>query len=137
VAGADEHCLLISQVDDANPIIDMAPNVLLNSMSTNRANNQKYSLILTNSIGTRLDTKYINIEPIHWTINSSYAIVTSRSYIYIWHYSTGGLSRGALKKQSSEKLIFVDNPNAAVQLNSEDSSIVSVGSIEVKTSLIR
>ena len=59
-------------------------------------------------------------------MNSSYIVVASRSYFYIWNFQSM-VDRNSLKKQSFEKLVFIDNPNNSIQMKTDDPAIVAIG----------
>ncbi|XP_027606209.2 WD repeat-containing protein 35 isoform X1 [Pipra filicauda] len=45
-----------------------------------------YVLVLCNSIGTPLDPKYIDVEPLFVTMTTTHVIAASRGAFYIWQY---------------------------------------------------
>ncbi|XP_032877389.1 WD repeat-containing protein 35 isoform X1 [Amblyraja radiata] len=45
-----------------------------------------YVLVLCNSIGTPLDSKYIDIDPLFVTMTKTHVIVASKEAFYIWQY---------------------------------------------------
>ncbi|XP_032910663.1 WD repeat-containing protein 35 isoform X3 [Catharus ustulatus] len=46
----------------------------------------KYVLVLCNSIGTPLDPKYIDIEPLFVTMTKTHVIAASKEAFYVWQY---------------------------------------------------
>lgn len=48
----------------------------------------RHLLILCNAIGTPIDSKYIDIEPLHVTMTRYHVVVASEETVYIWQYST-------------------------------------------------
>uniref|UniRef100_A0A4W3H1F9 WD repeat-containing protein 35 n=1 Tax=Callorhinchus milii TaxID=7868 RepID=A0A4W3H1F9_CALMI len=46
----------------------------------------QYVLVLCNSIGTPLDSKYIDIDPLFVTVTKTHVIVASKEAFYIWQY---------------------------------------------------
>lgn len=42
---------------------------------------------LCNSIGTPVDTKTLNIQPLHVAMNASVVIVASQESFVVWHYT--------------------------------------------------
>ena len=132
VVGSGDNCVLISQADDSNTQANLASSMTL---TKNQQQQQQYVLVLCNSIGTPLESKYIDFQPNYWAMNSSHIVVASKSYFYIWNYQTM-VDRNSLKKQTFEKLVFIDNPNAQVQVKSDDLSTISIGhNIQVKINL--
>ncbi|NXO27829.1 WDR35 protein, partial [Cisticola juncidis] len=49
-------------------------------------NQPQYVLVLCNSIGTPLDPKYIDVEPLFVTMTKTHVIAASREAFYIWQY---------------------------------------------------
>ncbi|KAG5898787.1 hypothetical protein JTB14_010997 [Gonioctena quinquepunctata] len=81
----------------------------------------KYGLILYNTLGTPVDGKYINIEPICVTMNSYQVIAASKNNFIVWHYKTPkSITAGSARC----KMFHIDdNPSGAVEIIQElDSS---------------
>ena len=60
-----DHCLLVTKTEDSNNM---------------------WVLILCNSIGSPVDTKKINIEPLYASMNKTHIIIASSDSIYVWQY---------------------------------------------------
>nr|XP_006001165.1 PREDICTED: WD repeat-containing protein 35 isoform X1 [Latimeria chalumnae] len=60
-----DFCILATKADDSHP---------------------QYVLVLCNSIGTPLDSKYIDIEPLFVTMTRTHVIAASKEAFYIWQY---------------------------------------------------
>lgn len=136
VVGGGDHCVLISQSDDTS---STGSSIATAAASTNQALStknpnvlQQYALVLCNAIGTPLETKYIDIQPLFWSMNSTHIIVASKSYFYLWNFQSN-IDRNSLKKQTFERLAFIENPNNSVQMKSDDPSIISIGSSSMDT----
>jgi len=133
VAGGGDHCLLISQAEDSPAATAGTTTITQTQAASSAALSlkpnllQQYALVLCNSIGTPLESKYIDIEPLFWCMNSTHVVVASRSYFYLWNYQSN-VDRESLKRQTFERLAFIDSPNNSVQVKLEDPSIVSIGS---------
>lgn len=67
VAAAGDYCVLSTKTDN-DP-------------------SHPYVLILCNAIGTPIDSKYIDVEPINLTMTSTHVIVTSAECVYIWAHA--------------------------------------------------
>lgn len=138
IVGAGDNCALISQAEDPNAAnslgktsaaMAVSASLAINSMGTKSLQHQtQYAVVLCNSIGTPLEYKYIDFMPQYWAMNQTHIVVASRSYFYLWNYQSM-VERGGLKKpqQTFEKLVFIDNPNASVQIKTDDQAIVAVG----------
>lgn len=132
VIGSGDNCVLISQADDSTTQTNLAASATISKLQQQQ---QQYVLVLCNSIGTPLESKYIDIQPLYWAMNSSHIVVASKSYFYLWNYQAM-VDRNSLKRTTTEKIVYIDNPNASVQMKSDDPSIVSIGSaIQVETNL--
>ena len=63
--GYGDHCLLVTKTEDSN---------------------QMWVLILCNSIGSPIDTKNINIEPLYACMNKTHIFIASNDSVYVWQY---------------------------------------------------
>eukprot|EP01112_Ceratiomyxa_fruticulosa_P023110 TRINITY_DN8707_c0_g1_i1.p1 TRINITY_DN8707_c0_g1~~TRINITY_DN8707_c0_g1_i1.p1 ORF type:complete len:642 (-),score=109.58 TRINITY_DN8707_c0_g1_i1:206-2131(-) len=105
IRAAGDHCVLVTKTDDAS---------------------DQYILILCNSIGTPLDSKYTEVEPVSIAMNRGFVVIASESYVYMWQfrstqpmtpYSTTTTSTqptpsdslGMLRKESKEKFFHIDD----------------------------
>ncbi|GBG63808.1 hypothetical protein CBR_g39592 [Chara braunii] len=48
----------------------------------------QYILILCNAIGSPIDSKYLDIEPIHLAISETHVFAASEDIVYTWQYNT-------------------------------------------------
>ncbi|ELT97636.1 hypothetical protein CAPTEDRAFT_160931 [Capitella teleta] len=80
-----------------------------------RADDQagQFVLVLCNSIGTPLDSKYIDIEPMYVTMTRTHIIAASREAFYTWQFrnmkSLASLEVSGKRKAGSEKLYHIDD----------------------------
>nr|CAB3267696.1 WD repeat-containing protein 35 [Phallusia mammillata] len=94
VAAMDDHCCLATRSEE-----DIG----------------QYAVVLCNTIGTPLDSKFIDIEPLYMTMTSTHVVVASHEAIYTWQYQTSrslGLSHivtSQQRKDGREKLIHIDD----------------------------
>ncbi|XP_023690491.1 WD repeat-containing protein 35 isoform X2 [Paramormyrops kingsleyae] len=65
ISTCGDFCILATKADDSHP---------------------QFVLVLCNSIGTPLDSKYIDIEPLFVTMTKTHVIAASREAFYIWQY---------------------------------------------------
>lgn len=61
-----------------------------------------YVVSLCNSIGVNIESKYIPFQPIHIYVTQSYAVIASKSLVFIWGIS-GFIGSQMIKKQPYEK----------------------------------
>ncbi|MCQ2817045.1 MAG: hypothetical protein MJ252_07250 [archaeon] len=92
-----------------------------------KINEDNYLLILSNSIGSPVDNKIINIEPVIMCMNSTHCAITDKHYVYIWQFrgNEQGVENKSItfqgkefavnlltKKMMRELCFFIDNnPN--------------------------
>ena len=79
----------------------------------------QYLLILCNEIGTPVDSKYVNVEPLFVSITKYHVIVASEEVVYVWQYRTAvskltsyESSGGALairKKEGRERTFHISD----------------------------
>ena len=91
VVGGGDSCALISQADDSTSSLGQSSAALAVSQSlainSNRISHQtQYAIVLCNSIGTPIEYKYIDFQPLFWSMNSTHIVVASKSYFYLWNY---------------------------------------------------
>jgi len=86
-------------------------------------NSGQYILILCNAIGSPMDSKYIDVEPVYLHMTSQHVIVASNEVVYVWQYRTGGpkmLSADSAamaqlrRKDGREKMWHIDDVPAMV-----------------------
>jgi WD repeat-containing protein 35 len=65
IRSSDEYCVLVTKADDASG---------------------QYILIVCNDIGSPVDSKYLQIEPLHVAMTNTHVIVASEDVVYIWMY---------------------------------------------------
>ncbi|KAF7657555.1 hypothetical protein LDENG_00025340 [Lucifuga dentata] len=81
----------------------------------------KYVLILCNSIGTPLDSKYIDVEPLFVTINKTHVIAASKEAFYMWQYRVAKKLTALVinkvtrsKKEGKERVYSIDSSPSGV-----------------------
>lgn len=68
-----------------------------------------YVVLLCNSIGVTIESKYIPFQPVHICVTQSYAIIAAKSLVFIWGIS-GFTGSQMTKKQPYEKFVQIDDP---------------------------
>ncbi|PSN48259.1 WD repeat-containing protein 35, partial [Blattella germanica] len=98
IAACGEHCVLATRAEEAG-------------------NSGQYGLILCNAISTPVDTKYMDVEPLWVSMNSSHVFAASRNNFLLWHYRTPK-SRSTLNlsgaRQRKERLYHIDDTPSGV-----------------------
>lgn len=51
-------------------------------------NPNQFILILCNAIGSPVDSKYIDVEPLHLAMTPYHVIVANNEMVYVWQYRT-------------------------------------------------
>ena len=77
---------------------------------TARISDINFLLILSNSIGSPVDNKIINIEPTLIALNSTHAVVTDRHYVYIWQF------RGIETRNDGNNTINIQGKEISINL---------------------
>ncbi len=67
IRAAGENCVFATRTDDQSG---------------------QYILILCNAIGSPVDSKYIDIEPVHIAMTEYHVIVANNELVYVWQYRT-------------------------------------------------
>uniref|UniRef100_A0A668VVY2 WD repeat-containing protein 35 n=1 Tax=Oreochromis aureus TaxID=47969 RepID=A0A668VVY2_OREAU len=75
ITTSGDFCILASKADDTQPQNNVTPFCVF-----------QYVLILFNSIGTPLDSKYIDIDPMFVTMTKTHVIAASKEAFYMWQY---------------------------------------------------
>ncbi|KAI1895144.1 hypothetical protein AGOR_G00103280 [Albula goreensis] len=71
-----DFCILATKADDSHPQEDSEGDTVIAT----------YVLVLCNSIGTPLDSKYIDIDPLFVTMTRTHVIAASKEAFYTWQY---------------------------------------------------
>eukprot|EP01052_Picozoa_sp_SAG31_P004074 SAG31_NODE_165_length_21701_cov_9.786409_6_plen_468_part_00 len=118
-ADRPEHCVIFwdTKTDDkykkyVRKLVDMraaGDNCVL--AKADDTGNQ-YILILCNAIGSPVDSKYIEVEPLRMAMTETHVVVASDDVIYVWQYRTmmsklTSASEGSgLRRQGGRERIF-------------------------------
>ncbi|XP_064159333.1 WD repeat-containing protein 35 isoform X1 [Anguilla rostrata] len=86
-----DFCILATKADDSHPQEDAEADAVA---ATKRQSHDpavssrllQYVLVLCNSIGTPLDSKYIDIDPLFVTMTRTHVIAASKEAFYTWQY---------------------------------------------------
>jgi WD repeat-containing protein 35 len=74
-----------------------------------------YVLILCNAIGTPVDSKYIDIEPVYVEMTKTHVVVASNECVYLWAHAASRDSELQGKKRKKDEQVFHidDAPSSA------------------------
>ena len=90
IKASNQHCVLVSQTDSAE----------------NGEN--RYLLVLSNSVGCPIDSKIINIEPRYVAMNRTHIICCSEDTVYFWQYRSQAMDGDKKKKAGKENAFHID-----------------------------
>lgn len=89
LGGYGSYCCIAGFVERASPL-------------ANTAATDTYVLLLCNSIGVTIESKYVPFQPVHISLTQNYAVIAAKSLIFIWGIS-GYVGPQMVKKQPFEK----------------------------------
>ncbi|XP_063298196.1 WD repeat-containing protein 35 [Pelobates fuscus] len=113
VSTCGDFCILATKVDENHQ----------QEENETEPNGATYVLVLCNSIGTPLDSKYIDIVPMFVTVTKTHVIAASKEAFYIWQYRVAKrltameinqVSR--TRKEGRERIFHIDDaPSGTVE----------------------
>ncbi|XP_010877761.2 WD repeat-containing protein 35 isoform X1 [Esox lucius] len=77
ITTSGDFCILATKADHTHPQEDA---------DVESGNNAMYVLVLCNAIGTPLDSKYIDIDPLFVTMTKTHVVAASKEAFYTWQY---------------------------------------------------
>ncbi|XP_030213023.1 WD repeat-containing protein 35 isoform X1 [Gadus morhua] len=112
ITTSGDFCILATKADENHPQEDT--EIELGSRA-------RYVLVLCNSIGTPLDSKYIDIDPLYVTMTKTHVIAASKEAFYTWQYRVAKKLTALeinqvtrTRKEGRERLYHIDNaPSSA------------------------
>ncbi|KAA0197686.1 hypothetical protein HAZT_HAZT001209 [Hyalella azteca] len=101
MVAAGEHCVLSVRTDDGSG---------------------QFGLIICNAIGTPVDSKYIDIEPLHVAMTANYVFAASKDNFYMWQFKapqshSSVAMAGSAKLDRAEKMFHVDDSPSGAEQN--------------------
>ncbi|XP_074656125.1 WD repeat-containing protein 35-like isoform X2 [Tubulanus polymorphus] len=73
----------------------------------------QYVLVLCNSIGTPLDSKYIDIDPVYVTMTKTHIVAASKEAFYVWQFKNpknlAAMEMSGKRKAGYERLFHIDD----------------------------
>uniref|UniRef100_A0A6A7G3L3 WD repeat-containing protein 35 n=4 Tax=Hirondellea gigas TaxID=1518452 RepID=A0A6A7G3L3_9CRUS len=92
MVASHDHCVLSVRTDDGSG---------------------QFGLIICNAIGTPVDSKYIDLEPLHVTMTNNHVLAASKDNLYLWHFKApkahSSIETSAVKSDKVEKIYHVDD----------------------------
>lgn len=102
-----DHCVIACE---AQKIISKDPNIVMEK----NFNDQMYQLNICNSLGTTVDSKYVDLKPQFITMNNSHVIVANQSQFLIWQYYTPKSTLHGMKQKKQNKRFHIDDSPSGV-----------------------
>ncbi|WAR17526.1 WDR35-like protein [Mya arenaria] len=106
-----EHCKYVKYVKNLISITACGDYCCLATRADEMTN--QYVLVLCNSIGTPLDSKYIEIDPVYLTMTRTHIVAASREAFYTWQFKNpkklSTLEVAGRRKTGSERLHHIDD----------------------------
>mmetsp|Transcript_15599 Transcript_15599/g.37800 ORF Transcript_15599/g.37800 Transcript_15599/m.37800 type:complete len:1119 (+) Transcript_15599:1703-5059(+) len=100
-------------------------------LATSGEESGQFILILCNAIGSPVDSKYIEVEPLYITMTPYHVTAASESYVYVWQYRTlvsklTSVDTSALnvnRKEGRERVFHIDNRSTSGELSVDDNKL--------------
>lgn len=112
IHSSGDHCVITCETQK---IIPKDTNIVVETSFKD----QMYQLIICNSLGTTVDSKYIDLKPQYVAMNSSHVIVASQSQFLLWQYHTPKSSMHGLKQKKDKRFHIDDNPSGVNEVLSD------------------
>jgi WD repeat-containing protein 35 len=107
-----EHCVIASE---SQKIISRDANVIVET----NFKDQMYQLNICNSLGTTVDSKYIDLKPQFLAMTGTHVIVASQSQFLLWHYHTPKSTLHGMKPKKDKRFHIDDNPSGVNEVLSD------------------
>jgi WD repeat-containing protein 35 len=107
--GHGDHCVISSEITKPSAKdVAIAPDV--------NFKDQNYQLSVCNSLGTTVDSRFIDLKPLFITMNSTFVIVANQSQFLLWHYHTPKSSVHGIKPKKDKRYHIDDNPSGVAEV---------------------
>lgn len=107
-----EHCVIACE---AHKIVSKDANVVVETNSKE----QTYVMHICNSLGTTVDSKYVDIKPQFITMNSTHIIIANNTQFLLWQYHTPKSSMHGMKQKKDKRYHVDDNPSGVNEVLSD------------------
>jgi WD repeat-containing protein 35 len=85
IKSAGEYCVILTQAEESNT----------------------WALLLCNSTGSPVETKYVNFEPSYISISKTHIVACSQETVYVWQYSKKSrISKDPTKAKIGKEIAF-------------------------------
>lgn len=107
-----EHCVIACETQK---IIPKDTNIVVET----NFKDEMYQLNICNSLGTTVDSKYIDLKPQFISMNASHVIVASQSHFLLWQYHTPKSTMHGMKQKKDKRFHIDDNPSGVNEVLSD------------------
>lgn len=112
MASHGEYCVIASE---SHKIISKDSNLVVQ----NDFKEQTYLLSICNSLGTTVDSKYVDIKPQYITMNSTHVIIANQSQFLLWQYHTPKSTMHGMKQKKDKRYHIDDTPSGVNEVLSD------------------
>lgn len=107
-----EHCVIACETQK---IIPKDTNIVVET----KFKDQMYQLNICNSLGTTVDSKYVELKPQFIAMNSTHVIIANQSQFLLWQYHTPKSTLHGLKQKKDKRFHVDDNPSGVNEVLSD------------------
>lgn len=112
MAAYGEHCVIASET---HKIISKDANLIVE----NNLKDGTYLLSICNSLGTTVDSKYVDIKPQFITMNATHVVIANQSQFLLWQYHTPKSTLHGIKQKKDKRFHVDDNPSGVNEVLSD------------------
>lgn len=107
-----EHCMIACETQK---IIPKDNNIVVET----NFKEQMYQLNICNSLGTTVDSKYVDLKPKYVGMNSTHVVIADQSQFLLWQYHTPKSTLHGLKHKKDKRFHVDDNPSGVNEVLSD------------------
>jgi len=90
----------------------------------------QYALLLCNAIGSPIESKYINVEPLHMTMTPTHVVVASAETVYLWQYRVHRKNLAVLGGSTAVNALQPKNKEGREQIfHIEDTAFLNINDV--------
>ncbi|CRL00247.1 CLUMA_CG013520, isoform A [Clunio marinus] len=112
IQACGDHCAIASETQNINP---KDSNILIET----NFKDQMYQINICNSLGTTVDSKYVDLKPQFLAMNLTHVIIASQSQFLCWQYHTPKSTLHGLKQKKDKRFHIDDNPSGVNEVLSD------------------
>lgn len=107
-----DHCVVACETQK---IIPKDTNIIVET----NFKDQMYQLNICNSLGTTVDSKYIDLKPQFLAMNATHVIIANQSQFLLWQYHTPKSTLHGLKQKKEKRFHVDDSPSGVNEVLSD------------------